>query len=125
MASLLLMGISCGEATIGVDTTVVSTTITTDSMSDAIADVTAAIEGVSVTMADIKTADATMAWDDLRSDLISATSDLARDPSTVDVEGFGRRMNNFMLTFDLGDEPSWNDLTSAFQTLVENIQRPT
>lgn len=72
--------------------------------------------------------DLILAWTDFEGDVRSVVDDLIRDPSRVDVQGMQQRVEGLGKLLDDSalelPKPEWEQFTSAFETLIEEVSAP-
>lgn len=113
---------SCGRAVADDTSTIpLSTTITTEALGRAISGVESSINQMSLRVAIIDSADLSLAWADLNSDILSSLRDLERDASSVDIEGLRNRIDKFRDRFRIENEPAWDQFVNSVDAFADEL----
>jgi hypothetical protein len=123
LSSLMVMATgACGNAAANQSTVATNpTSPRADPIQISMRSVEATINEVNLAVAIANSTDISMAWEDLSSDVLSSLRDLARDPTSVDVAGVGKRIANFEEQFGMGDTPAWTEFVGSFERFVGNL----
>ncbi len=121
VVALLTLVVGCGiqGSELPTATTVRQTTTTTDPMDPLVGQIQISAAEVSAYVAMSDSEDLSLEWSDLYGDIMSALSDLKRDPSGVDIDGLMNRVKSFAAVFKLEEKPVWIEFVSNIEQFLE------
>jgi hypothetical protein len=116
---------ACAAPSVTIDTSPVTSASTIERSAD---EVDEALREVSSELSAQMTSDdedLILAWNDFEGDVRSVVNDLIRNPSRVDIDGMQQRVESLEVLLDDSalelPNSEWEEFTSAFQTLIEEV----